>query len=349
MPVLNVVLAPLLACAAAAADITADPPPGWTVSADKPSGDIVLVLKGPETSSFVLTRLKALDLNNRAVVRSLLVDVLAGINDKSGLKFAPASEIQSFTYDNGLTAQVLRVNLDDKPRLALAVTDFGGAPMLGTLTSAVPDMMLPAILGGLHASGNVPAPPSISLDEQLQFSLPKGFSARALTEREQSLGFVLAIDGLGSELMVQKLVDDSTPVSEQPQILKGTAASMAGASPQSVGPVTLIRTPPGTDFIYVTAKAQDASGPTQVAAAYLPWGYLGYSVLAKGPNAGQLVVDTFSTLSLGSSALPKVIAETPRIPLPTSLPGGSPQLWAAGVGLGAFLLALAVWKGRRRL
>ncbi len=335
---LSAALLLLLPFAAFAGTISADPPPGWSLSEKPPAGDVVLALKGPETSAFVLTRLKPISLDNRAVVRALLVDVLAAINSSSGRKFIPSSQIRTVSYDNGLTAQVLRADLDGKPRLALALTDFGGQPMLGTLTSAVPDMMLPSILGGLRAQGQPAAKPkSESADEQLSFALPAGLSVRTLTERERKLGFVLAVDGLGSELMVMKLGDDAGPVQEQPQILKGTVASMPGADPKTVGGVELLRLPAGPDLIYASARAQ-ADPQTELAAAYFQWGYIGYSALAKGPKAAELIVKTFEASSLGSSALPKVIAETPRIPVPRSFPAGR-----------AAALAAAVWRARRRL
>lgn len=339
-------LSVLLSARAFAGAITADPPPGWSAADTQGSKDVVLALKGPETSSFVLTRLKPIALDNRAVTRALLIDALAAVSDKSGRKFLPSSEVRTKTYDNGLTAQVLSANLDGKPRLALAVTDFGGQPMLAVLTSAVPDMMLPSILGGLRAPGAPPpAVPAVSLDEQLQFSLPAGFSARLLTERERKLGFVLAVDGLGSELMVMKLVDEGTPVQEQARLLKSTVAAMPGAEPGTVGPVSLTRTPAGPDLICARAKAP---GGVELAAAYLPWGYLGYSILAKGPRARDLILETFKTLSLGSSALPRVIAETPRIPVPAPL---SPARAAAYGAAAAACMAVTflMWRRRRAL
>lgn len=338
----------LLPLAAFAGSITADPPPGWALSDKAPEGDVVLALKGPETSAFVLTKLKPLSLDNRAVVRALLVDVLAAYNAKSGQKFIPSSQIRSVSYDNGLTAQVLRADLDGKPRLALALTDYGGQPMLATLTSAVPDMMLPSILGGLKADGAVQARPGAgSLDEQLAFSLPPGLAARALSERERKLGFVLAVDGLDSELMVMKLVDEGTPIQEQPQILKGTVASMPDADPATVGETSLLRTPAGPDLIYASARAQ-SDAKIQLAAGYLQWGYVGYSILAKGPRAAELIVETFKTVSLGSSALPKVVAETPRIPVSRPVRPARAAAYAGGALLALAAVFLA-WKRRRPL
>lgn len=342
--VLNVLVLAAAALAADALKITAEAPPGWTdVSAQQASGDVVLVLKGPETSSFVMTRLGPLEIENRAVVRSLLVDVLAALNKSSGASYTITSNVENATFDNGLTARYIRADLQGKPRLVLAVADFGGEPLLATLMSNVPEMILPSILSGLRGpAATLRAGPGSSLDGQLSFKLPAGLGARALTERERKVGFVFAVVGHGSELMVQKLVEDIGKASEQPQILKGTVLSMAGVDEASyAGPVPLL-TPAGSELVYSWAKL---GGGSQFAAGFLPWGYLGYSILAKGPNASTLLVDTFKTLEVGPSGTPKLVANSPRIPL-SAAPHPLPALAIAAL-LFAVLAAALAWKRRQ--
>lgn len=331
--------------APAPAKVGAEAPPGWTdVSKEQAKGDVVLVLKGPETSSFVMTRLGALETGNRAVIRALLIDVLAALNKTSGANYTISSNIETATYDNGLTAHYLRADLQGKPRLVLAVADFGaGEPYLGTLTSNVPDMILPSILGGLRGpAGALRAGPGSSLDGQLAFKLPASIGGRPLTERERKVGFVFAAVGLGSEIMVQKLVEDIGPAKEQPQILEGTVLSMTGVQPKTLVPPQPLTTPAGPELVYSSAKLD---GGSEFAAGYLPWGFLGYSILAKGPRAADLLVETFKTCDLGPSATPKLVAGSPRIPLKRR----SRSLPALGIVGGLFALALsaAAWKRRR--
>lgn len=329
---------------AAPAKITADPPPGWTdVTAEQGAADVVLVLKGPETSSFVLTKVSALDTGNRAMVRSLLLDVLSALNRRTNGNFTLASNVQTQSFDNGLTAHYVKANADGKPRLILAVTDFGGEPLLGTLTSNVPDMILPSVLSGLRGpASTLRAGPGSSLDGQLAFRLPADVGARAVTERERKLGFVFAVVGRGSELIVQKLVEDIGDPKEQPQILRGTVLGVNGVDPKTYVAPRALPTPAGPELVYASA---DVAGGAQFAAGFLPWGFVGYSVLAKGPNAVELLVETFSTLQLGASASAKLVASSKRVPLST----GSRALPAAAAGAAILALAvsLVVWKRRR--
>lgn len=334
-----------------------EPPPGWTdVTEGRRSPEVLAALKGPETSSFVLTRIAPMPLENRGVVRALLVDILAALNQKTGLNFTLASSLTTASYANGLTAHYILADHKGKPRLILALMEFGGATMLGTLISAVPDTLLPSILGSLK-SGSSPAGLSssreaTSLDGQLSFRLPNGLQGRLLTERERRMGFVLAVSGLGSELMVMKLVDAGTQVKDQPRIVKDTVMTVAGVVPDSLAPLNLYETPAGPDLISAWAKVRDASGGGQFLAGYMPWAYWGYSVLAKGPAAAELAQTAFAGLSLGPAALPKLVEKTPRVPLSPEmrlkrLKGRLSREAAWGLGAGMALLILWLFRGWR--
>jgi hypothetical protein len=305
----------------AAAAFVIEPPPGWSVSAP-PTGEsdpgLILALKGPERSSFVLARINPVSLTNRAVVRALLGDVLVSINERTKLRFKLASNVESATFANGLTAYFIRATLDDKPRLALAVMQLDGVYMLGTLVSAVPDTLLPSILGAIKGNGTPVAGAAAmaeSLDGQLSFHLPSGVRPRTLSPHEMRQGFVSALAGEDAEVMVMKLADDGTPVKDQPEIVKSTVLSYQGVIPRTISPVGYLMTTAGPDFIYASARFSDATGEGVFLAGYMPWGYWGYSVLAKGPKAPELAKALFSALSLGSSAVPKLVAASPRLPV----------------------------------
>ena len=339
-----VLAAGLAAAAAPPAPFTVEPPAGWAVTPvaeDNPS--LILVLKGPEKSSFVLARINPVSLENRAAVRGVLFDVVSGLNARTHLKFQPAANIETASYANGVTAYCLRADLDGKPRLALAVKEVEGVYLLGTLVSAVPDTMLPPILGSLHSSGvAVPGAAAVaeSVDGQLSFRLPTGVRARALTPRERKLDFVAAFEGRGAELLVMKLADDGTPVKDQPDVVKGAVLSVPGVEPRTVTPLRYLLTSAGPDFIFASAKVADAAGESLFLAGYMPWAYWGYSILAKGAQSPELVTALFSSLSLGPTAVPKLVAASPRLPVTRHVAAISP--WTSTVVL-ILLAAAAAW------
>jgi hypothetical protein len=304
---------PLAAPSAFAALVTIEPPPGWEdVTASKKGPDVVVALKGPETSSFVLAKVTAVSVENRGAVRAFLIDVLASVNQKTGLGFTLASNLNSRTFDNGLTLHSINADYQGKPRLVLGLVEVGDEPMLATLISAVPETLLPSIMGSLKGgSATASARPATS-DGQLAFELTDGINARPLSEPERKMGFVLALQGLHSELMIMKLVDDRTPVAEQPGIVSDTVLSMAGVDKASVSRLAALDTPAGPQIVYSSAKLADSG---QFAAGYLPWCYWGYSVIAKGPQAAELLQKSFAGLKLGESAQAKLVSETPRVPL----------------------------------
>lgn len=342
--------------AAVLAQSLPEPPPGWRdARAAGDSPDILASLKGPETSSFLLKRVPRLDMDNRGVIRALLLDVLAAINRRTGQGFTVSGNVQATTFDNGLTAYHIRADLKGQPRLIIAVSEFGGTPMVAVLMSSVPETMFPSLLGSLKPAAAERAPAvgnsrAVSLDGQLLFALPAGLSSRALTEHEKKLGFVLALRGLSSELMVMKVVDEGTSAGQQPDIVKNTVLAAGGADPKTLSSLSLYATAPGPDIAYAWVVVRDPGGETRFAAGYLPWCYWGYSILAKGPKAPELVAAAFETLALGPSAMPRLVAKSPKIPGRRTLRMRKLSPLAMGVG-GALvlgLLALAIGLSRRR-
>lgn len=354
------VLAALLFLPAAAlAQAVAEPPPGWRdarMASDPP--DILASLKGPQTSSFLLKRLPPLDLENRGVVRSLLLDVLASINRRTGLGLTVAGGVKATTFDNGLTAYYIRADLNGQPRLIIAVCEFGGTPMVAILMSSVPETMLPSLLGAVKPAAGVPGASAsgaggaraASLDGQLLFALPPGLVSRPLSEHEKKLGFVLAIRGLGSELMIMKVIDEDAAVAQQPELVKNTVLAAGGVDAKTLSALSLYATPAGPDLIFAWAGVRESAGETRFAAGYLPWCYWGYSILAKGPKAPELIAASFEALSLGPSALPRLVAKTPKIPGRRTLRIKKLAKPAAAVAAALVLglLALAIGLSRRR-
>ena len=323
---------------------TIEPPAGWSLaplSGDNPS--LLLLLKGPEKSSFVLARINPVSLENRAAVRTFLSNVVYGISARTHLKFKAAANVETASYANGVTATCLRADLDDKPRMTLAVMEVDGAYLLGTLVSAVPETLLPSILGSLKGTGTPVAGAAAvaeSVDGQLRFNLPPGLRARALTSRERQMGFVGAFEGSGAELLVLKLADDGTLVKDRPEIVKATVLAAPGVEPKTLTSVQYLMTSAGPDFIYASARVADAAGEGAFLAGYMPWAYWGYSILAKGGKAPELAKAMLGSLSLGPSAVPKLVAASPRLPVARRLAVLSP--WTSTLVL-ILLLAAVLW------
>lgn len=354
-PAALLLLAPLaLAAPAEEPSFALDPPPGWKdVTAAKDEPEVLISLKGPETSSFMLARTGPLGLQDRGVVRTFLLDVLAGLNRRTGLGFTPASNLVETTFDNGLHAYYIKAHYKEKPRLILAVAEFRGVLLMATLISSVPDVLLPSTLGKVEARGRASRPGDgpgrlQSLDAQLAFDLGRGLVPRALTSRERKLGFVAALKGLDSEIMVMKLVEEGTPIKDQPRIVVSTVLSVEGVQKQTLSEISLLETPAGPDLVYAWARLKEPGGPTQFAAGYMPWCYWGYSVLAKGPRAADLMREAFEGLSPGPSALPKLLAETPRVPVPRELRlrKGSRAAWALSAAA-LIVVGYLLWRRRK--
>lgn len=336
---LALVAALAAAAFAAPGPFTIDPPPGWTQIRDASAPpQVLLQLHGPETSSFVMTAAPRLPMSNRAAVRAYLVQVADSVSRASGEDFGPPGPLLTARYDNGLTLLYVECQRPGHDKLVLGAADFGGRLALGTLVSNVPDTLMPSIFGALRAPDSTdPGAPSVSLDGQLQLALGPGLRTRPLTAAERKQGFVLAVEGLASEVMVLKVSeDDAVPAKDEPQLVRQTVLAFPGVEANTVGPVSVLETLPGPDFIYAAARVHDPAGPERFMAGYMPWGYWGYSVLAKGSQPVELARAVFGSLALGPSAEPKVVASTPPIPV------SRPFRWRsrAGAAVAAILLAL---------
>jgi hypothetical protein len=219
---------------------TIDPPPGWNDgNADGKLKTIAIALQGPETSSFIVKRAPAVPLDNPAGIRGYLNDVLNGLKRTQRQPYTTSGRVESKSFRNGVHANILRAQLKNEDRVVLAVFPVKGYPYLAVLTSNAPDAMLPSLLGGLQLGAIEGAVQTSgvarSLDSQLELALGGGLRSRTPLEKEASKGFVLVIQGAGSEVLFQKLSEaDATKPNEQAAIVRELAAASAQTDRKSV-------------------------------------------------------------------------------------------------------------------
>lgn len=351
-------LAALLCASAAAAAaprapvVTLDPPPGWSdATAGTKIKGAILALKGPEGSSFVLASMPAIPLDNPATVRSFLMNVLTGIRGGSKLDYRIAGRLETKSFRNGLSVQLLRVELVGKPRLVLAVFDAGGRPVLASLSSAAPDAMLTPLLGsvrvgaGAQTDGVKTSGKARSLDGQLEIALGGGLRSREATPEEKSHGAVLALQGSGAEVLFFKIPEDDVTPKEQPAVARATVADALKVPLESVSIALAAHTPAGPTAVYAWARVP-GSPDLRFAAGFLPWSYWGYSLLARGPLADELLVGTLAALKQGPSAVPGLVAASPKLNIPKD--HSRKILPAAFVLCALLLVALVVWSRGRK-
>lgn len=340
----------LLAGTFSAAAPTLDPPPGWqNVAAGGKVRGAVIALKGPETSSFIVKRAAGAPLDNPAGTRGYLRDVLAGIRAATKLDYKSSGRVETRVFRNGLAAQLLTAQLAGEPRLVLALFSDGRTPHIAVLNSAAPEAMLPSLLGAIQTgkvegaiqSGGVVR----SVDGQLELALGGGFRSRALLDNESAKGFVLVIQGAGSEILFQKLSEaEATKPGEQAAITRELAAATAGVPVEKASAVKPVATAAGPTAVY--AWANGANGD-KLAVGYLPWGYWGYQLFGRGPSADELMVGTLSALKAGPSSVPKLLASSPVIPIKTDFNVRS-LLLPLGAGCGLLGAVLLIWSVRRK-
>lgn len=313
---------PLIAMLANAAP-TLEAPPGWKdMMGSGKVHDAVIALKGPETSSFIVKRAPSAPLDNPAGVRGYLNDVLAGLRDASKKDYRTNGRVETKVFRSGLTAQMLRATLNGEERLVLAVFGAGGVAHVAVLMSAAPDAMLPSLLGSIQADkieGAIQASGMVrSTDAQLELALGGGLRSRALLPAEAAKGFVLVIQGAGSEILFQKLAEaDATKPGEQAAIVRELAAASAGAPVSKTSPVRAAPTAAGPVGVYSWVAAQ---GGDRLAVGYLPWGYWGYQLFGRGPAADELLVGTLAALKAGPASVPGLLAASPLIPIEKEIP-----------------------------
>ena len=86
-------LVPLAAAAAPEPAASIDPPPGWSdVTGKTAVRGVILALKGPEASSFLVARMPSSALDSALATRSYLAHALAELSAGAGMTFVPITE-----------------------------------------------------------------------------------------------------------------------------------------------------------------------------------------------------------------------------------------------------------------
>ena len=329
-------------------EVSLEPPPGWTdITAQAPVKGVLLALRGPESSSFAAARMPASALDSAAATKAYLARVLDGLRAGARLDYRSNGRVETRTFRNGVTARFLRATVDGRPRLLVAVVDAGGPPLLATLSSAAPDAMMGPLIGALRLGlpGAVrTAGTAQSSDGQLQLALGGGLRSRDLTGDERRQGAVLAIQGAGSEVVFLKVQEEDASPKDQAAIVRATAAAAAKAALDEVSPARRAPTPAGPAGVYAWAKIP-GTPDLRFAAGYLPWQYWGYSVLARGPQADELLVGALAALKQGPSAVAGLVAASPQIDIPNE---SGRRISAGAAAAAAAVLLLIVWSRRRK-
>lgn len=331
---------------------TIDPPPGWNdITAKTPIRGVLLTLRGPETSSFVVAKMPASAAASAAALRAYLAHALDEIRGGSGVDYRSNGRVETKSFRNGVTAHFLRAEAPGRPVLLVAALDAGGAPLLATLSSAAPDAMMaplfgavrmaPAESGAVHEKGT-----AVSLDGQFQVALGGGLRSRDLTQEEKTKGAVLAIQGSGSEVVFLKVEEEDASPKDQAAIVRATTADGAKVPLESVALARRAPTAAGPAAAYAWAKASD-SPDIRFAAGFLPWAFWGYSVFGRGPQADELLVGTLAALKEGPRAVSKLVSASPRLEIPER---GLPRSVLVGVaaGAGGLSILLLAWSRRRK-
>lgn len=342
----------LAAGSAARADVPApvgmEIPPGWSRAAPNPPiPEAVIALQGPESSSFVVARAGAVPAGAAGAL-SYLTRVLDGVRAGSKLDFRSSGAIETRMFRNGVSVQLLRASLGGNPRLVLALIDAGGPPLVATLSSAAPEAMLTPLFGGLRPT--VPEGAvrltgvERSLDGQFEVALGGGLRARTLTVPERGKGAVMALQSEGSEVIFLKLSQEDAAAKDQAGLVRATVADAAKVPFDAVSPARLTATPAGPAAVCAWASVP-GSPDLRLAAGFLPWAYWGYSVIARGPRADQLLDGALAALKPGPDAVPKLLADTPRLETPDTDAFGR---GAAAAAAAAALVLLLVWRAARK-
>ena len=346
-----VLLLPLFATLARGVAPTIEAPPGWNdVTGGGKARNAVIALKGPLASSFVVKLAPSAPLDNPASVRGYLNDVLGGLREASKIDYRSNGRVETRVFRNGLTAQILRAQLNGMDRLVLAVFEVAGTAHVAVLMSAAPEAMLPSLLGALRigkvAGAVQTSGVARSLDGQLELDLGGGLRARELLGDEEAKGFVLVIQGAGSEVMFRKLAEaDATKPGEQAAIVLEMAATSAGAPSGKAAPVRSAPTAAGPVGVYSWAPV---TAGDKLSVGYLPWCYWGYQLYGRGPAADELMVGTLAALKAGPSAVPGMLAASPRIPISEEISSFGLALWGAGAAVVLVAMLFLDWSLRRK-
>ena len=333
----------------ASAQVAIDPPPGWSdITAQTHVKGLLLALRGPESSSFVVARIPASALDGAASTKRCLARALDGLRAGAHLDYRTSGRVDSKTFRNGVTAHFMSATVDERPRLLVAVLESGGPPLLGALSSAAPDAMMAPLFGALRLGAPGQALESgaaLSSDGQLTIALGGGLRSRALTPAERQQGAVLAVQDAGSEVVFLKVEGDDASPTGQAAIVRGAAAEAAKVALDRVSSARRAPTPAGPSAVYAWTRI-DGSARERCAAGFLPWQYWGYSLLARGPQADELMIGVLAALKQGPSSVPGLVAASPAIEIPDE--EDLNRFRRVLLGAATLVLAAIAWSLRRK-
>lgn len=347
----SAVLLLLITTFARGAALTLEAPPGWKdVTSQGKVKNALVALKGPETSSFILKRALSAPLDNPASIRGYLNDVLGGLRSATKLDYRSNGRVETRVFRNGLAVHLLRAQLNGEERLVLGLFGVSGVPHVSVLVSAAPEAMLQSLFGAIQynaVEGAIQASGAArSLDGQLEVALGGGLRSRALLDAEAVKGFVLVIQGAGSEILFLKLAEaDATKPAEQAAIVREMAAASANVAASKASPVKAVTTAAGPVAVYSWAPV--AAGE-KLSVGYLPWGYWGYQMFGRGPAADELLVGTLVALKAGPSAVPGLLAASPSIPIKEEVPTRTFVLGAVAAAAALGAVVLMSWSRSRK-
>lgn len=344
----------LLACVAARAaaadvapEVTLEPPPGWSdVTADARVAGVLLSFRGPGGSAFVVARMPAEALDDAAATRAYLSRAVERLAASARLDFRADGRVETRLFRNGVSARLMRAQAGRRG-LVVAALDTGGPPLFGTLASAAPDAMMDQLFGALQtgvAGAIRDGGEAVSLDGQLRLSLGDGLRSRRPSYDERRRGAVLAVQGEGSEVLFLKLEKGDAAPKDQAAIVRAIVADALRARLDAVSPAQRGATPAGPEAAYAWANTPGPDAE-RFAAGFLPWQYWGYSLLARGPRADDLLAGVLAALQQGPSAVPGLVAATPRVEFPSAQGRGA---WLAAAAAALALLGAAAWSRRRK-
>ncbi len=328
------------------ASLDVSPPVGWHEAKGRQlSREILISLRGPAGSSFMIARMPKEDIDGDARTSAFLLQALDKLKSGSRIAYRTYGRIETRKYPNGVNVRFIRATAAKAPMLVIAAVSAGGFPYFATLSSNSSDSLMPYFFGGLRLNGReMPIREGgvvVSADGQMSLALGGGLRSRELRPQEKAQGYVLAISGSDSELLILKSRDDSASPKNRSANVRATVASAIAVPLDGVSAARRVATAAGPVGVY--AWAQPAQSPRgRYAAALLPWSYWEYEAFAQGPLADELLVGTFAALKLGPNAVAKLVEATPGIEAPDAV--ASPlALWAVGIA-GLIILAFAAWR-----
>jgi hypothetical protein len=307
----------------------------------------LIALSGPGAATFTLARAPTSAGESAGAARAYLERSFAQLRAGSRSDWRADGRVRTRAFPSGVTAAYLAASAAGPLRLVVALLDAGTAERyLAVIAAPEAQSLLPLFVDQLNLPGPAAlkdAGTALSLDGQFSLEVGGGLSARPLKPAEKDAGAVLAVSGAASEVVFMKLSPEDSAPKDQAAIVRAACADAAKVSLTEVSRARRAPTAAGPGAAYAWAKVRGESGQ-RFAAAFLPWQYWGYSILARGPAADELLVGVLAALKQGPATSPTLVAASPQVELPSEFNFG---LWAT-LAAAAALALLVAWSRRRK-